>query len=160
MKKEKDYIVKPTKVHDIGSGEFDPMPFINIIPAIIYAVIITNQYIPDTWMFWEKFGVGAAFVVVYMIACYIPFVCIIPAVASLIMYAGMIWALCDKVGNQIVRIILKVVTAGFVGLMEFSVAVSRIIKKQDFRRVIGLKVGGFLFAESCCYVTMIAYWED
>lgn len=48
-------------------------------------------------------------------------------ITSAIMFVGMIWALVDHIDSDILRIVVKVVTAGFVGLLEFSIFVDRTI---------------------------------
>lgn len=103
------------------------MAFINLIPAIIYAAVITGQFMKN-FSGGFRIGAGIVFVIVYMALTLIPYVSFVVGIASTIMYVGLLWALCDKVGATVVRIILKVVAAGFVGLLELSIAVNMTMK--------------------------------
>jgi len=98
--------------------------FINLIPVIIYAAVITGQFM-DKFSGGIKIGVGIVFVIAYMALTLIPYVPFAVNIASTIMYVGLLWALCDKVGATVVRIFLKVITAGFDGLLELSIAMAR-----------------------------------
>lgn len=129
MSEDKKYFLVEAQKKNSDSGDITLIPAVNIIPAIIYALVITNQLLPGDWSFGQKFGVGLAFVIVYTICSFVPFVSIIVAIASTIMFVGMAWALCDKLGNQVVRIILKIITAGFVGLIEFAIAIYGTLRK-------------------------------
>lgn len=48
-------------------------------------------------------------------------------IASTIMFVGMIWALVDHIDSNVLCIIVKVVTAGIVGFLEFAIFVDRTI---------------------------------
>jgi len=50
-----------------------------------------------------------------MVISFLPFVSKITNIAITVMFVGMIWVLVDKIDSNIVRIVVKVITAGFVG---------------------------------------------
>ena len=84
------------------------MPLINIIPAIVWSIPFHQKLFPDAgW--WLTFGLCAAFVIVYVALSYIPWVVIAPGIASVIIFSGLFWVFAEYIGNQIVRIIVKVI---------------------------------------------------
>ena len=96
------------------------MPFINIIPAIVWSIPVHQKLFPDA-NGWLTFGLCAAFVIVYVALSFVPWVVIIPGVASVIMYSALFWVFADYIGNQIVRIIVKVIIAAIFVLMEIAI---------------------------------------
>ena len=62
-----------------------------------------------------------AFVIVYVALSFIPWAVIIPGVASVIMYSALFWVFADYIGNQVVRIIVKVIIAAIFVLMEIAI---------------------------------------
>lgn len=67
------------------------------------------------------FGLCLAFVVVYVAVSFIPWVVIAPAVASVIIFSGLFWVFADYIGNQVVRIIVKVIIVAIFGLLEIGI---------------------------------------
>lgn len=102
------------------------IPMINIIPAIIYSIAFRQHFLPDL-IGWQKFGLYVVFVLVYMILSFLPFISLVMNIASTIMFVGMIWALVEHININVICIILKVITAGFIGMLEFSIFVDRTI---------------------------------
>lgn len=96
---------------------------INLIPAIIWALVITDQALPWELTFWPKFGIGLAFVVLYIVASKIPFITFAPTIASTIMFVGLIWVLINLIGVVWLRIILKVITAILIGGNEILMTI-------------------------------------
>lgn len=101
--------------------------FINIIPAIIYAFVITGQLLGNL-SFGIKAIIGIVFVIAYMALTLLPYTSFLVNIASAIMYIGLLWVICDKAGNHIIQILLKVVTAAFVALLEISIAINMTLK--------------------------------
>lgn len=96
------------------------MPLINIIPTIVWNIPFRQKLFPDTgW--WVTFGLCAAFVVVYVALSYIPWAVLIPGIASVIIFSGLFWVFADYIGNQIVRIIVKVIIVAIFALLEIGI---------------------------------------
>lgn len=110
-------------------GSSSMIPMINAIPALIYSVVIRQHFLPDITG-WQKFGVCVLIFLVYMVISFLPFVSLITNIASTVMFVGMIWVLVDKIDSNIVRIVVKVITAGFVGLLELAIFTDMTIKKK------------------------------
>lgn len=110
-----------------GSGSLIPM--INAIPALIYSIVTRQHFLPDI-AGWQKFGFCTLIFLVYMVISFLPFVSLITNIASTIMFVGMIWVLVDKIDSNVVRIVVKVITAGFVGLLELVIFVDMTVKKK------------------------------
>lgn len=126
---KKEYYLLEKRSKQSNDQELSMVPFVNIIPAIIYALVISNQVLPKSFSFWQRFGVGAAFVIVYVICSFLPYVSLLTSIASAIIFIGLAWALCDKVGANVVRIILKVITAGLIGLIELAMVLNSTLRK-------------------------------
>lgn len=84
------------------------VPFINLIPAIIWSIPVHQKLYPDAG-FWVTAGLTGLFLVLYIFLSMKPWVAIIPCVAGVIMYTAIFWAPADHIGNNIVRIIVKAV---------------------------------------------------
>jgi len=110
-----------------ASEENMKMTFINLIPAIIYAVVLSGQFLGDLTA-GHRILIGIVFVFVYMLLALLPYSSFITSIASAVIYIGLIWVLCSKASSQIVVVILKVVTAAFVGLLELSIAINITMK--------------------------------
>ena len=52
---------------------------------------------------------------------YLPIIVVVPAVASVIIFSGLFWVFADYIGNQVVRIIVKVVIVAIFGFMELAI---------------------------------------
>lgn len=95
-------------------------PLVNIIPAIVWSIPIHQKLFPDaSW--WATFGLCLAFLVVYVALSYVPWAVIIPAVASVIIFSGLFWVFADYIGNQVVRIIVKVIIVAIFALLEIGI---------------------------------------
>lgn len=93
---------------------------INIIPAIVWSIPVHQKLFPDAgW--WVTFGLCAAFVIVYVDLSYIPWAVLIPGVASVIIFSGLFWVFADHIGNQVVRIVMKVLITTSFGFMELAI---------------------------------------
>jgi hypothetical protein len=102
------------------------IPMINMIPAIIYSIAFRQHFLSDLTG-WQKFGLYIVFILIYMILLFLPFISLVMNIASTIMFVGMIWALVDHIDSNVLCIIVKVVTAGIVGFLEFAIFVDRTI---------------------------------
>ena len=95
-------------------------PLINIIPAVVWSIPVHQKLFPDAgW--WVTFGLCALFVIAYVILSYLPIIVVVPAVASVIIFSGLFWVFADYIGNQVVRIIVKVVIVAIFGSMELAI---------------------------------------
>lgn len=93
---------------------------VNIIPAIVWSIPIHQKLFPDAnW--WVTFGLCLAFVVVYVALSYVPWAVLIPAVASVIIFSGLFGVFADYIGNQVVRIIIKVIIVAIFALLEIGI---------------------------------------
>lgn len=124
MDEQKQYrIPQPTKKKYKPYKEPTFGFLINIIPAIIWALVITDQALPWELTFWPKFGIGLAFVVLYIVASKVPFITFAPTIASTIMFVGLIWVPINLIGVVWLRIILKVITAILIGGNEILMSI-------------------------------------
>lgn len=101
--------------------------FINIIPAIIYAVVLSGQFL-GVLSAGMRFAISLAFIALYMALTLLPYVSFITDIASAVIYIGLIWVVCSKASSDLVVIVLKILTAAFVGLTELSIAVNMTLK--------------------------------
>ena len=96
------------------------MPIINIIPAIVWSIPFHQKLFPDAgW--WLTFGLCAVFVIAYVALSYIPWVVIAPGIASVIIFSGLFWVFADYIGNQIARIIVKVIIVAIFAFVEIAI---------------------------------------
>lgn len=123
------YIFKKNDGVSGSRGSSSMIPMINAIPALIYSVVIRQHFLPDI-AGWQKFGICALIFLVYMVISFLPFVSLITNIVSTIMFVGMIWVLIDKIDSNVVRIVVKAITAGFVGLLELAIFADMTIKKK------------------------------
>ena len=96
------------------------LPLINIVPAVVWSIPIHQKLFPDA-RWWMTFGLCLAFVVAYVAVSFIPWAVIAPAVASVIIFSGLFWVFADYIGNQVVRIIVKVIIVAIFGLLEIGI---------------------------------------
>jgi len=122
---ERKYIVIPAATKIKSDDHSDPTFgfLINLIPAFIWALVFTDQVLPETWNFWQKFGIGVAFIVGYIVISKIPFLTFAVTIASTIMFVGLIWVPVNLIGNDVIRIILKVIVAILVGGPELMLSI-------------------------------------
>lgn len=96
------------------------MPMINIIPAIVWSIPFHQKLFPNAgW--WLTFGLCAVFVIAYVALSYIPWVVIAPGIASVIIFSGLFWVFADYIGNQIARIIVKVIIVAVFAFVEIAI---------------------------------------
>lgn len=96
------------------------LPLINIIPAVIWSIPVHQKLFPDA-NFWVTFGLCGAFVIVYLILSYKPFVAAIPCVAGVIMLTGLFWLFPDAIDNAILRILLKIIILAIALFIELGI---------------------------------------
>lgn len=115
------YIVESSKVEKFEKNY--KFLLINAIPAIVWSVPVHQKLFPNleggaVW------GICAAFVIAYVIVGMIPFIAVVPDAASVIMLTAMVWSIVDFIGNDIVRIIIKVLVAAFFGMMGLTLLIN------------------------------------
>ena len=95
-------------------------PLINIIPAVVWSIPVHQKLFPDAgW--WVTFGLYAAFVVVYVVLSYLPIIVAVPSIAGVIILTALFWVPADYIGNNVVRIIVKVLIAIVCGFVELGI---------------------------------------
>lgn len=96
------------------------LPLINIVPAVIWSIPFHQKLFPDAgW--WMTFGLCTAFVVVYVALSYFPIIAAVPSIAGVIILTLLFWVPADYIGNNVVRIIVKVLTAIVCGFVELGI---------------------------------------
>jgi hypothetical protein len=96
------------------------LPLINIVPAVIWSIPFHQKLFPDAgW--WMTFGLCAAFVVVYVALSYFPIIAAVPSIAGVIILTALFWVPADYIGNNVVRIIVKVLIAIICGFVELGI---------------------------------------
>ena len=96
------------------------LPFINIVPAVIWSIPFHQKLFPDAgW--WVTFGLCAAFVVMYVVLSYLPIIVAVPSIAGVIILTALFWVPADYIGNQVVRIIVKVLITAFFVFVELAI---------------------------------------
>lgn len=123
-------------VEDIKTSSYEKnymIPLVNIIPAVVWSIPFHQKMFPDvSW--WMTFGLCAAFVVLFCILSYMPILSVVPCVAGAMMFIGLIWVFADYIGNDIVRIIVKVVIVAFFGFMELAVFANALVPWLDNKK--------------------------
>ena len=79
------------------------MPMINIVPAVV------------------TLGLCVLFVGVYVLLSYLPIIAALPSIAGVIMLTALFWTPADYIGNNIARIVVKVVIAIASGFVELAI---------------------------------------
>ena len=75
---------------------------------------------PDaSW--WTTFALCGLFIIVYMVLSFLPIITVAPCVAGVIIFTALAWAPADMIGNNVVRIIVKIVILAFFIMLEFCV---------------------------------------
>ena len=96
------------------------LPLINIVPAVIWSIPFHQKLFPDAgW--WMTFGLCTAFVVVYVALSYFPIIAAVPSIAGVIILSALFWVPADYIGNNVVRIIVKVLIAIVCGFVELGI---------------------------------------
>lgn len=110
-------------VEDIKTKSFQKsfkFPFINLIPAFVWSIPLHQKLFPDVG-FWMTFALCGLFVVAYMILSFLPIITVIPCVAGVVIFTALAWAPTDLIGNNVIRIIVRVVILAFFIMLEFCV---------------------------------------
>ena len=96
------------------------LPLINIVPAVIWSIPFHQKLFPNAgW--WMTFGLCAAFVVVYVALSYFPVIAAVPSIAGVIILTALFWVPADYIGNNVVRIIVKVIIVAIFALLEIGI---------------------------------------
>lgn len=112
------------------------LPLINIIPAVVWSIPLHQKLFPDA-NFWMTLLLCGVFVIGYVALSMLPIIAAVPCIASGIMFTAMFWALVDAIGNNIIRILLKVVILAIAVLLElgiFSNAIVPWLQKKEMNR--------------------------
>ena len=112
------YIVHPTKTkkYETNYG----LPFLNAIAGMVWSIPILQKLLPGVEGI-AALGIGAVFMLVYVVLSVMPVIAIVPCIASTIMYTAMLWGIADNIGHIVIRIIVKIVMLIFVLFAEFSI---------------------------------------
>lgn len=110
------------------------MPMINLLPALVWSIPVHQKLYPDINS-WVALGLSILFIAVYVGMCYFPFAVIPPAIASVIMITGLFWVFADYIGNQPVRIIVKIVIALIAAFMEISVVANAMLPWMEAKEI-------------------------
>lgn len=95
-------------------------PCINIIPAIVWSIPIHQKLFPEA-SFWIVALFTIAFIFVYLYASLTPIIAAAPCIASVVMFTAMVWTPMDHIGNNMARIILKILVLAVIILVEFAI---------------------------------------
>ena len=110
-------------VEDIKTESFQKnfkLPFVNLIPAFIWSIPLHQKMFPDaSW--WKTFALCGLFIIVYMVLSFLPIITVAPCVAGVIIFTALAWAPADMIGNNVVRIIVKIVILAFFIMLELCV---------------------------------------
>lgn len=112
------YIVKTSKKEKYKKNY--EIPFINIIPAVVWSIPIHQKLFPDASL-WEALGVCGVFVAAYIFLSMLPVIAAVPCVAGVIIFTALFWAPADHIGNNIVRIIVKILILAIAIMIEFCI---------------------------------------
>ena len=110
-------------VEDIKTESFQKnfkLPFVNLIPAFIWSIPLQQKMFPDaSW--WTTFALCGLFVIAYMVLSFLPIITVAPCVAGVVIFTALAWAPVDMIGNNAVRIIVKIVILAFFIMLELCV---------------------------------------
>lgn len=112
------YIVETSKKEKYKKNY--ELPFINIIPAVVWSIPIHQKLFPDASL-WVTFGVCGVFVVAYIFLSMLPVIAAVPCVVGVVIFTALFWAPADHIGNNIVRIIVKILILAVVLMVEFCI---------------------------------------
>ena len=109
------------------------LPLINSIPAIVWSIPAHQKLFPEaSW--WMTFGLCGVFVILYCALSYMPIIAAIPCIASVVMFSGLFWVFADYIGNDIGRIVVKVLIVVVFGFMELAVFANATVPWLEGRR--------------------------
>lgn len=110
-------------VDDIQTASFEKnfkLPFVNLIPAFVWSIPLHQKLFPDaSW--WMTFALCGLFVIAYIVLSFFPIITVAPCVAGVIIFTALLWAPADHIGNNVVRIIVKVAILAFFILLELCI---------------------------------------
>lgn len=112
------YIVETSKKEKYKKNY--EIPFINIIPAVVWSIPIHQKLFPDASL-WVTLGVCGVFVAAYIVLSMLPVIAVVPCVAGVIIFTALFWAPADHIGNNIVRIIVKTLILAIALMIEFCI---------------------------------------
>lgn len=112
------YIVEDTKTESFQKNY--KLPFVNLIPAFVWSIPLHQKLFTDA-SFGKTFALCGLFVIIYMILSFLPIITVAPCVAGVIIFTALAWAPADLIGNNVIRIIVKVVILAFFIMLEFCV---------------------------------------
>ena len=96
------------------------LPFVNLIPAFVWSIPLHQKLFPDaSW--WTTFALCGLFVIAYIVLSFLPIITVAPCVAGVIIFAALTWAPADLIGNNVARIIVKVIILAFFIMLEFCI---------------------------------------
>lgn len=110
-------------IEDMNTASFEKnykLPFVNLIPAFVWSIPVHQKLFPDAG-FWTTFGLCALFMLVYMVLSFLPLITVVPCVAGVIIFTALGWAPADHIGNDVVRIIVKVLILAFFVMLELCI---------------------------------------
>lgn len=111
------YIVEDIKISSYEKNY--KIPLVNIVPAIVWSIPLHQKLFPDaSW--WMTFGICVAFVILYCALSYMPIIAAAPCIAGVVIFNGLFWVFADYIGNDIARIIVKILIAAFFCFMELA----------------------------------------
>lgn len=112
------YIVETSK-HEKFKKSYT-LPFINLIPAFIWNIPIHQKVYPDA-NFWVTLGIGALFIVLYIFLTMKPIIAAVPCIAGVVILTALFWAPADHIGNDILRVVVKIIIMLIAIMVEFCV---------------------------------------
>lgn len=125
---KQSYVIASVKKKNDERDTNYAVAFINLLPAVVYAFVIAQQVFGEQ-SFAIRLLVWIGFIILYMALMWVPFASFLVCIASTYIIGGFAWAACDLVSNNVVCVILKIITGGFIGLLELSIAVNLTFKK-------------------------------
>lgn len=109
MKNKEDKYIKNYKI-----------PMINLIPAIVWSVPIT-QVVSNYYESPITFISAIFFLILYYYLSIKPFVAMLPCIASCIMFTALFWVFADWIISDIPRILVKIVILSVTAIFEFAI---------------------------------------
>lgn len=112
------YVIVPDK-HEKYEKNY-VFPFINIVPAVVWSIPIHQKFFPEAG-FWIVALYTIAFIALYLYLSMKPIVAAVPCIAGVVIYTLTAWIPLNHIENNVVRIILKIITLGIVIIVEFAI---------------------------------------
>ncbi|MBE6035149.1 MAG: hypothetical protein E7222_10700 [Clostridiales bacterium] len=112
------YVIVPDK-HEKYEKNY-VFPFINIVPAVVWSIPIHQKLFPEAG-FWIVALYTIAFIGLYLYFSMKPIVAAVPCIAGVVIYTLTAWIPLNHIENNVVRIILKIITLGIVIIVEFAI---------------------------------------